>query len=36
MEILRRVNPKSSHPKEKKYFYLSFFILQLYEMMGVH
>ena len=31
MEVVKRVNLKSSHHKEKK-----FFILYLYEMMDIH
>ena len=35
MKVVERVNPKSSHHKEKNVFSFSF-ILYLYEMMEVH
>ena len=34
-KLLKRVNPKSSHQKEKNFFYF-FKILYLYEMKDVH
>ena len=35
MNVVRRVNPKSSHHKEKYFFPFSL-ILYLYETLGVH
>ena len=36
MKVVRRVNPKSSHDKEKMFFFFYSLILYLYEMTDFH